>query len=155
MGGGHSLALLNTSYARIESTTPLGTNYGGGVWAGGIWRIQSGSSSRLDVLGGEIGELDVDDYAHAWLYGGVIKTLQTGQLTPQIDLFCKSYNFNAATKVLTGVWGDDSVFGIQLVNSPNPLHTPTFDNINFHIVPEPMTLGLLGLGGLWLRRRMA
>jgi hypothetical protein len=151
MGGGHSLNLFGSSYARIESTPPLGTYYGGGAWAGGIWDVSAGGSGgRLEVLGGEIDRLDVSGYARAWLYGGRINVLETGQLTPQVDVFCKSYLFSPGTGMLTGIWGDDSSFSIHLVNLPG--YTPTIDNINFHLIPEPVTLGLLALGSLLTRR---
>jgi len=33
--------------------------------------------------------------------------------------------------------------------------TNSIDSASFQVIPEPMTLGLLGLGGLFLRRRLA
>ncbi len=156
-GGGRHLDLFYNSYARIESTPPLGTDYGGGVWAGGIWRIDaSGSASRLEILGGEIGVLDVWNSARVWLYGGRILTIESYQQAPtatdkHIDLFCKSYSYNTGNGMLTGLWGDDSAFSIHLVNVAG--YTPTIDNINFITVPEPLSLSLLVLGGLLARRR--
>jgi len=152
-GGGRSLDLFYNSYARIESTPPLGTYYGGGEWAGGIWSIDAaGSASKLEVLGGEIGELDVWNTARAWLYGGVILTLQSAPIGPDkyIDLYCKDYSYASGTGMLTGTWGDNSAFSIHLVNVSG--YSPTIDNINFITVPEPLTLGLLAVGGLFVRR---
>jgi hypothetical protein len=155
-GGGDSLTLFYNSYARIESTPPLGTYHGGGEWEGGIWKISAGgSASRLEVLGGEIGELLMSSGAHAYLYGGRIVSLYSYQQVPavsdkHIDLFCKSYSFSAGSGMLTGIWGDDSSFSIQLINVGG--YTPAIDNINFTIVPEPLTLGLFALGGLLVRR---
>jgi hypothetical protein len=153
-GQGGSLGLFATSYARIEGTTPLGTYYGGGAWAGGIWTISAGGSgSTLEILGGEIAELDMSSGAHASLSGGRVLTLATYQQAPtsadkHIDLFCKNYSLTSG--ILSGLWGDDTAFSIRLVNQTG--YTPTIDNINFHIVPEPMTLGLLACGGLAIRR---
>jgi len=101
---------------------------------------------RGGVLGGEIGELDTGQYSHALLYGGRIASLYSHQLaaTPtdkHIDLFCKSHLFNSGTGMLTGTWGDDETFSIRLVNVAG--YTATIDNIDFHTVPEPVSLGLL------------
>jgi hypothetical protein len=154
-GGGGSLDLFYNSYVRIESTPPLGTDYGGGVWAGGIWEIKTFSSSTLEVLGGEIGVLITNNTASASLYGGKIVTIESHQQAPtgsdkHIDLFCKSHSYNSGNGMLTGVWGDDSAFSIHLVNVGG--YTPAIDNINFVTIPEPLTLVLLGLGGLVVRR---
>jgi hypothetical protein len=155
-GGGGYLGLAHTSYAKIESTTPLGAYFGAGQWEGGIWVISAGgSATRLEILGGEIGKMDMSSGAHADLYGGKILSLYSYQQAPtasdkHIDIFCKSYGYNSTSGMLTGMWGDDSAFSIQLVNVSG--YTPAIDNINFTIVPEPLSLMLLGLGGLAARR---
>jgi hypothetical protein len=154
-GGGGRLTLLNTNYARIESTTPLGAYYGAGQWEGGIWQIGAASSSDLDIFGGEIGRLDTVNSAHVSLYGGRILTISSDQRVladgiKYIDIFCKNYSYNSTSNMLTGTWGNDSTFSIYLIDTN--AYTPAIDNINFITVPEPLSLMLLGLGGLAARR---
>jgi hypothetical protein len=50
---------------------------------------------------------------------------------------------------LIGFWADATPFSINLVDST----ITTYDQIVFHIIPEPATLLLLGLGGLAFRKR--
>jgi hypothetical protein len=59
--------------------------------------------------------------------------------------------YNPANKRLTGTWEDFSKFNIKLVDYQG--YSPTIDNIKFTIIPEPMTLLLIGLGGIMIRRR--
>jgi hypothetical protein len=63
-----------------------------------------------------------------------------------IQIICKSWEYDSITTHLTGVWADNSAFSIQLDSFW------AYDNMNFTIVPEPMSLGLLALGGLLVRR---
>jgi hypothetical protein len=67
-----------------------------------------------------------------------------------IDLYCQSYSYNSTTDMLTGRWGNNSAFSIHLVDTWEPI---AIDDIEFHIVPEPGTVGLLALGGVMMRRR--
>ena len=55
--------------------------------------------------------------------------------------------------MLKGTWGDDSLFNIQLIDRTQYGYSPAIDNIKFTIIPEPMSMGLLALGGLLIRRR--
>jgi hypothetical protein len=109
------------------------------------------------MSGGEINWLDINGYGTATLSGGQINTLRNYNLQPihdkLVEIVCKEYNYNAQTKILTGLWGDGSAFSIKLSDSAQYTFTPTYDIIKFTIIPEPATLLLLGLGGVLLCRR--
>jgi hypothetical protein len=98
------------------------------------------SESHLALSGGRIDNL----------FGYLSLPVPALPADKYIQFICQSYAYNTGTKRLTGVWADDSLFNIQLVDtSPYP---STYDSINFTIVPEPLSLGLLALGGLLARR---
>jgi hypothetical protein len=109
------------------------------------------------MSGGEINWLDINGYGTATLSGGQINTLRNYNLQPihdkLVEIVCKEYNYNAQTKILTGLWGDGSAFDIQLSDSAQYTFTPTYDIIKFTIIPEPATMLLLGIGCIYLRRR--
>jgi len=54
---------------------------------------------------------------------------------------------------LPGYVGVSMVVGLDTADALG--HLVGFDNVELNIVPEPITIGLLGLGGLFLRRRKA
>jgi hypothetical protein len=55
-----------------------------------------------------------------------------------------------STLTVTGNVGD--TFDVLLIEGSSGIYG-TVQTISFTIIPEPMTMGLLGLGGLFLRRR--
>jgi hypothetical protein len=159
-GGGYLVNLFDYSSARIESTTHLQFDPTTGWYVGGgIAQVALLDYSQATITGGEILSVYVHSEAHLALSGGRIDNL-FGYLSlpvptlPEdkyIQFICKSYLYNSTTKKLTGIWGNDSTFNIQLVDtSPYP---STYDSINFTIVPEPLTLALLGIGAGLLRIR--
>ena len=153
-GGMDSLYLTDSCIARVEGTSALEEFFGG------IWLISLAGTGHLDFLGGEVHQLDMNSYATATLKGGRIDEIWTYQGTgyPYIDLYCRSWNYNTTTKMLTGIWNTDNnndgqwdPFSIELVDVQD--YTPTFDNINIIEIPEPMTILLLGFGSLLIRKK--
>ncbi len=69
----------------------------------------------------------------------------TGTLVDEIVLHCDYVGDVLLT--LANIYQDDNY------GNPLPPVIQVFDTQIIHQIPEPMTLGLLGLGGLFLRRR--
>ena len=68
---------------------------------------------------------------------------------PHIEFVCRDHHWNEIDNILTGTWFDDSTFEIQLVNVAG--YDPVIENIFF--TPEPATLLLISIGGLFLHRK--
>jgi hypothetical protein len=158
-GGGDSLTLLDYASALIGSTTPLSHPYVSGGY--GIPDLNVADNSTLTIAGGEIGNVYAVGHAHITMTGGSVDRMRACLLPPippaipadkYIQVICKSYSYNSSTKKLTGVWADDSAFNIQLWDSSPWPSGFTYDSINFTIVPEPLTVGLLAFGSLLARR---
>jgi hypothetical protein len=146
----------------IHKTAPL-------QWdSGGVVDLNLADWSHLNLLGGEIANLHISGNAIGILRGGRIDNLDSWQTVsvigrdPQsgewfynrhIEMFVKDYTYNSLTKVLKGTWGDNSLFKIQLIDRTQYGYSPAIDNIKFTIIPEPMSLILLALGGMVIRRR--
>jgi len=147
--------MFGYSSARIESTTHLTHPSSAGHGISGLFVCDQ---STLTITGGEISQILAISQGRITVSGGTIEYLQ-GQLSTlptvpadkYIQFICKSYVYNAGAQHLTGVWADDSLFSIQFIDTPN--YPTTYDSINFTIVPEPLSLGLLALGGLLVRSR--
>lgn len=145
-GEGHNLDLLDWSTGTIENTSPIISE---GV--GGIWEIETKSFSEITISGGEINNLFGYDYSEITLSGGqILGDLTIYNPTSWVHIF--GYGFNNDPfpgSPLTGYWADDTPFSINLVDST----ISTYDQIVFHIIPEPASILLFGLGGLLLRRK--
>ena len=147
-GGGHDLNLLGWSTGVIEDTDTLV-----GPYEGGIWELDTGSYAELTINGGEFYEVGAHGESLIYLHGGdIFGGLTVYNSTAWVHIY--GYGFNNdpfGGSPLTGFWADDTAFSINLVDDG----IPTYDQIVFHIVPEPATLLMLGLGGLVLRKRRA
>ncbi|MBL7214767.1 MAG: hypothetical protein ISS71_03705, partial [Phycisphaerae bacterium] len=146
-GGMPSLILFESSSADIKGTSTLGDGMGG------IWDINMSSNSRLEMTGGEVHMIDMDDDSTAILKGGLIEEIHIDQLfftmegdpptqvpNPHITLyyFGDLPTLNASN-ILTGIWGNGDSFDIQLVNDTG-VECNLLDNFDFILVPEPATL---------------
>jgi hypothetical protein len=135
------------SYIEVQDTMPFQID------VGGIGNITSARNSHLLFSGGEMNSLWINENATAIIEGGSINYIRSFQSlgSPHIEMVVKDYAYNASTNLLTGIWGDDSTFSIELVDQDG--YDPAFSNIAFTIVPEPATLLLISAGAILLRKR--
>ena len=145
----------------IENTSPY-SEYP----RGGIRELGLGGHSHLDFYGGDVFGLHIGTDGSAALYGGKFQEIGSAQFVGiigrdpvtgewiynrHIEMFVREWLYNAANKRLTGTWGDFTAFNIKLIDVQG--YSPTIENIQFTIIPEPMSLMLIGLGALLIRRR--
>jgi len=145
-GGGHDLSLGGWSTGVIHNTDPLV-----GPYEGGIWELDTYSYAELTINGGEFYEVIAGQASTLNLHGGqILGNLMADHDTAWVHIY--GYGFNNdpfGGSPLTGFWADGTPFSINLVDDT----IPTYDQIVFHIIPEPATMLLLGLGGVLLRRK--
>jgi hypothetical protein len=107
----------------------------------------------LNYYGGETSVFDILGNSSATIQGGRIDFIYSYQNigNPHIEMVVKDYAYNAGTNLLTGIWGDDTAFSIELVDQDG--YDPVFSNIAFTVVPEPVSLLLFGAGVIGVCRR--
>lgn len=89
--------------------------------------------------------IKVCDTSHLYLYGGFIKGNVLIYENALVDIY--GYNFEMLGRnELTGFWQNGTTFSFRLVDS-------SFDRVNLHIIPEPLSFGFLCFGVLLLRRK--
>lgn len=162
MTGGqlYHLTLNDYSTARIEGTDPLISEYNGGIWL-----LRIGAYNHLEFLGGEVHRFAIGSDSRAVFSGGRIDQIYSQQNVgmrlvdgsdppvyvpdPHITIDCRGWEHDIDTNILTGTWFDFTTFEIQLIDVAG--YDPAIENIQF--IPEPMSLILMGIGAIALRRR--
>jgi len=168
-GWGNHLSMGGYSIANIKGTDPIKgvskISVGGystlNLFGGNIGNIESNNQTTINMTSGSVNSIKMHSGSRSYLYGGQINTLASDQLavipntTVQLDwihIYClPGYSYDDNLNLLSGQWGDGTPFDITLQDIGT---SPTYDVIEFHIIPEPGTIILLGLGGICLKRRV-
>jgi len=172
MTGGQigGLETYGTSTATILDTIPMEGLDAGITWldtydsstinfsGGSVWNFEGYSSCTINIDGGEIRYLIMNDSATAHLSQGHISDL-LGIRDDTSYAHIYGYDFDYEPSgglysdgLLTGYWPDGEVFDISLGNM-YPSDVITYDQLIFHVIPEPASIILVGFGGLFLSKR--
>ena len=145
-GQGEDLSLGGWSTGTINDTDPII-----GEMDGGIWQIDTAAYSELTINGGEFHKIVVGQESKLELHGGqIFGSLTVNHSTAWVHIYGYGFNNDPFTgSPLTGYWADNTPFSINLVDDG----ISTYDQIVFHIIPEPATLLMLGLGGILVRNK--
>jgi hypothetical protein len=131
---------------------------GGGAVVGTIWdltktEIKQSDAAMLAYLGNMNGypEVGFNASSAVWMNAvpldAVVNGTYAGTIANSFTFTCTGNGDVAVSLVnITQAWNDD------LGGFDAPVFT-TFDSVTIHQIPEPITMTLLGLGGLFLRRR--
>ena len=149
-GGANIIEARGSSYVEVQNTAPLQIN------VGGIYTLDLMDTSELLFSGGEMAAFHIWDSATATLCGGTIEHLASHQNTNIMKHITIIYSgdlptWSSTTNILTGLWGNDDPFSIQLHDVDS--YDPTINNIQFQLIPEPATICLMGFGLLLLKKR--
>jgi hypothetical protein len=160
-GGVDVIEMRDFSRLEVRSTSvPVNGDFD----TGGIWDIVLDDYSQVLYLDGITEEITISENAKAVLKGGRIDAITSRQYVgwrfgrwygdPHINIYALpgwSWVENGGQKIgITGFWQDNTPFSIELFGYAD--YDPAWMNINV-IVPEPMTVMLIALGGLLMRKR--
>lgn len=166
--GAYSIIATGESYIEADDTLPLYIHTGGvmytGIYDASIANINGGEFSSIyaydnsvvNITGGEIRSLDSDGNSNIILSGGAVTYLRISILNladdwATVTFICDLDSLvidimNVEDGIISGNWLDGTSFEMGIIRPEM-----TLEHINF--IPEPTTLGLLGLGGLLIRRK--
>jgi hypothetical protein len=141
----------------LDSWDSATLNLSGDVQVHELGAVYSGT---VNMFGGNVDLIEAWNYSTVNLYGGIISEYLEAYGTEDLVISIFGYGFNYDPLAgdyrggqVTGFWLDDTPFSIDLYYDDTP-GGPVIDTWS-HIVliPEPATILLLGLGGLFLRKR--
>ena len=144
-------------YSTLEveyTSTPLVNN------VGGVYEIFMNNNSHLIYSEGVTNSIYAIQDATAYINGGQINLLKSVQKptlgkTITIDCMPNSWSWigeKDAYTGITGLWENGEEFTITFVNDHLNIFPDTWTHID--VIPEPVTMLMLGLGTLLLKRRV-
>jgi hypothetical protein len=146
-GGGLTLEGTDNSILYISNTSSPVID-----GESGIVNLDMGESSGLYFSGGCVYQLSIGGSATAILTGGDISEIWGYYFLPaddsHITIYCQN-DWTYEGGYLSGLWLDGTSFNMKLVTASG--FSDLFSNMT--IIPEPVSIFLLGLGGLFLRQR--
>lgn len=118
--------------------------------------VIAGGDSIVNISDGLVHEIDTFDNSEIHVYGGeVIFFSGSGSSTMNIYGYDFQYipdgSIYSGHHLLTGFFEDGTEFNINIYNQSQA--DLSYDHIVTHVIPEPTTLLLLGLGKVMLRRK--
>lgn len=93
---------------------------------------------QVDIFGGDV------DIASAYVAYGYYIGDDYMDVGSTINIYGYGFNYNSTTEILSGYLQDENYFQIGGVNE--------LEYTSFNLIPEPTSILLLGLGGMFLRR---
>ncbi len=130
------------------------------VYGGKMYTLISDEYSTVSMSGGKASTLYVLGNSSTILSGGTINDILNNQFVPldekiSFNILCKTWDWDEDNNILSGYWADDSVFSIRLIDTKwaNGDVYRLIDQIDFTIVPEPISILLLSLGGIIVRKK--
>jgi len=131
--------ILGGVFTSVESVAST-LNLSGSMQADGVEIWGSGS---LNMFGGTVGSVGIHNVAN--LYGGTISDYLLA--TSTVNIFGYDFEYDP----LAGNYQGGQLIGFWLDDTPGGPIIDTWPHIV--LIPEPASLLLFGLGGLFLRRR--
>lgn len=124
-------------------------NVAGGIVNGSINAFES---SVVNISDGIIGEVNTYDNGVSHISGGEIHFLSSWE-SGVVNVYGYGFEYipdgsiYSGHDLFSGFWQDGTAFNINCYGGE------TYDNIVTHVVPEPATLLLLGIGAVMIRKK--
>ncbi len=119
---------------------------------GSISDLTTRNNTLTTMFGGTLGALIVYEESIVNLRGGSIESI-VSQSDQAVHIYGLEFQWtpdegNPLRGILTGSWEDGSQFSIDLRDC-----SPSTGEVVLHQIPEPISILLFGMGGLFLRKQ--
>ena len=118
------------------------------MFSGTVLRLDALDSSIINIYDGVIGQhLDTFGMSRVSLYGGLINDYISAGESSEVHIYGTDFVFtpSGSSYFVSGYWENNTPFNIYLRGD-------TYSRVTTHIIPEPTSILLFGLGVLATRK---